>query len=88
MILSSVRKSGSPFLQHNQKFGMIAVPGGYLCDQKKYATRAGTAHLQAAEDIEQTIPSWMDRATRAFVKDIIGVLSERHSDSMRYTSLR
>jgi predicted nucleotidyltransferase len=28
----------------------------------------------------KTIPSWLDRATQTLVKDIIGVLSERHSD--------
>jgi predicted nucleotidyltransferase len=38
------------------------------------------AHRQAAEDIEKTIPDWLDRATRALVEDIIGLLSERHPD--------
>lgn len=30
--------------------------------------------------VTKTIPVWMDRATRALIEDIIGVLSERHSD--------
>jgi predicted nucleotidyltransferase len=27
-----------------------------------------------------TLPSWLDRKTRALIKDIIGLLSERHPD--------
>ena len=38
------------------------------------------AHRQAAEDIEKTIPVWLDRATRALIEDIVGLLSERHPD--------
>ena len=38
------------------------------------------AHRQAAEDIEKTIPVWLDKETRALVEDIIRLLSERHPD--------
>lgn len=38
------------------------------------------AHRQAAEDIEKTIPAWLERVTRTLIKDIIGLLIERHPD--------
>jgi predicted nucleotidyltransferase len=38
------------------------------------------AHRQAAEDIEKTLPSWLDSETRTLIKEVIEVLSERHPD--------
>src|SRR5258708_15918197 len=41
--------------------------------------RKGLLHMKPLKTTRD-IPVWLDRATRALVEDIIGLLSERHPD--------